>query len=500
VTVGLPAGWWESGDGILLPPEQMAAVDAETITGGIPGRDLMEAAGRAVARAIVGRFPPQPVLVLCGPGNNGGDGYVCGRILADAGWPVRVAALGDPAALRGDAAWARSTWARPIEAISDTTVGSPCLVVDALFGAGLARNLEGMARQTVERLEAQGHVVVAVDVPSGVDGADGSVRGASSSATLTVTFCRAKPGHVLMPGRQRIGELLRCDIGIPDRVVRAHDVGLRVNAPPRWLDVLPRRTVDGHKYRYGHAVVVGGPPHATGATRLAARAALRVGAGLVSVACDPSSLSVYANQLTAVMTKPVDAEAGLGPLLDDARLNVWMMGPGAGVGPATRARVVDILAKKRAAVLDADALTSFADEKPELLDRLHGDCVLTPHDGEYARLFAHQGDRLARARAAAAESGAVIVLKGPDTVVAAPDGRALIQPSAPPWLATAGTGDVLAGLIAGLLAQGMPTLEAAAAAVWLHADAAAALGPGMTAEDVIEALPTALRRLPASAR
>jgi NAD(P)H-hydrate epimerase len=492
VTAG---AWWVAGDGVLLPPAEMAAVDRATIRSGIPGPRLMENAGRGLARAIVRRFPPQPLLVLCGPGNNGGDGWVVARILRDAGWPVRLASLVDPASLKGDAAWARSTWDGPVLRLGPALVDGPDLLVDALFGAGLARDLDGLARAVVERAAAAGRISVAVDIPSGIDGTTGAVRGATLPARLTVTFARAKPGHLLLPGRSHVGELVVHDIGIPDAIVAAHDPGLRVNAPARWLYLVPRRAPEGHKYRYGHALVAGAPPHATGATRLAATAALRVGAGLVSVASAPESVAAYAAQLTTVMVKRVDDAAAWQALLADVRFNALLIGPAAGVGEGTRRRVSEILATGRPAVLDADALTSFADDPAALLGMLHGSVVLTPHDGEHARLFAHRGDRLARARAAAAEAGAVILLKGADTVVAAPDGRAVIQPEATPRLATAGTGDVLAGLVLGLLAQGMPAFEAAAAAVWLHARCAAALGPGMIAEDLPSAIPQALASL-----
>lgn len=487
--------WWASGDGILVPPAEMAAVDRDTISGGVPGTRLMEAAGRAVARAITGRFAPAPVLVLCGPGNNGGDGYVCARILADAGWAVRVASLGDPQALRGDAAWARASWSGPVVPLTTGFLDAPGIVVDALFGAGLARDLDGTAKAVVERLNAGRRTVVAVDIPSGIDGAGGQVRGAAPIAALTVTFCRAKPGHLLLPGRMHVGELRVADIGIPESVVHAHDPGLRVNAPRRWSSKIPQRTPEAHKYRFGHAVVVGGPGHRSGAARLAAQAALRAGAGLVSVACETDAAPAYAARLTAVMVKPFAVAEGLRELLDDRRLNAWLIGPGFGVGQATRDHVAAILVTHRPTVLDADALTSFAEQPAELMDRLHDGCVLTPHDGEYARLFRHGGDRLSRARAAAAESGAVIVLKGADTVIAAPDGRAAIQPLAPPWLATAGTGDVLAGIVLGLVAQGMPAFEAASAGVWLHADAASRRGPGMISEDLAGSLSEALSAL-----
>jgi NAD(P)H-hydrate epimerase len=470
----------------------MAEADARTIALGTPGIVLMERAGRAIVRAITARFPPTPTLVLCGPGNNGGDGWVVARRLEALGWPVRVTSLVDPARLKGDAAAAFARRAGPWSAELPGELDDRWLVVDALFGAGLDRPLEGTARAWVERLARHGGPIVAVDVPSGVDGASGVVLGAAAPARLTVTFCRPKPGHLLLPGRELAGELVVADIGIPDSVVAEVDEGLRRNDPSWWAALLPRRDARAHKYRFGHAVVVGGPAHATGATRLAARAALRVGAGLVSVAAHPEALPIYAAALTTVMTKPcADADA-LDRLLADPRLNAWLIGPGAGVGEATRVAAQQLARSGRPLVLDADALTSFASERSALLDVLHGGCVLTPHDGEYARLFAHAGDRLARARAAAAESRAVVLLKGADTVVAAPDGRAAILADAPPALATAGTGDVLAGTILGLLAQGLPAFEAAAAGAWLHARAGALAGPGLIAEDLPDRLPAAL--------
>ncbi len=482
-------------DGVLLTPARMGEADRRTIARGTPGIVLMERAGRAIVRAITARFPPGPTLVACGPGNNGGDGWVVARRLAALGWPVTVASLVDPARLRGDAALARARWSGPMTRTLPPDLDAGWLVVDALFGAGLDRPLEGEARAWVERIAGSGAPVVAVDVPSGVDGATGEVRGAAAPARLTVTFCRPKPGHLLLPGRDLVGELVVADIGIPDEVVAEVDEGLRVNTPKLWAAHRPSRDSSAHKYRFGHAVVVGGPAHATGATRLAARAALRVGAGLVSVAARPDALPVYAATLTTVMTKPCADRAGLEALLADPRLDAWLIGPAAGVGEETREAVAVLARSGRPLVLDADALTSFAGDPPSLFALVHDRCVLTPHDGEYARLFAYRGDRLSRARAAAARSGAVVLLKGADTVVAAPDGRAAILDRAPPTLATAGTGDVLAGLILGLLAQKMPAFEAAAAGAWLHARAGEAAGPGLIAEDLPDLVPGVLAAL-----
>jgi NAD(P)H-hydrate epimerase len=482
-------------DPVLLGPRPMAAADAATIAAGTPGIVLMEKAGRAVVRAVTARFPPGPVLVLCGPGNNGGDGWVVARRLAALGWPVAAHSLVDPAGLRGDAAAAFARYAGPWSTADPPPFDPTTLVVDALFGAGLDRPLEGAARAWVERLRAHPGPIVAIDVPSGVDGGSGAVLGAAAPASLTVGFCRPRPGHVLLPGRDLAGTLVIADIGIPDRVVAAVDEGLRRNVPAVWAAALPRRDGTAHKYRFGHAVVVGGPAHATGATRLAARAAIRVGAGLVSVAARPDALPVYAAALTTVMTRPCADPKTLEDLLADPRLNAWLIGPGAGTGEATRNAVSILLRSGRPLVLDADALSAFAADRTALLGALHGGCVLTPHDGEYARLFGHSGDRLARALAAARESGAVVLLKGADTVVAAPDGRAAILDRAPAALATAGTGDVLAGLVLGLLAQGVPVFEAAAAAAWLHARCGERVGPGLIAEDLPDAIPPVLAAL-----
>ncbi len=479
-------------DGILLGPRRMAEADAATIAAGTAGTLLMERAGRAITRAITSRSAPRPTLVLCGPGNNGGDGWVVARRLAVLGWPVVVASLVDPARLKGDAAAAFARFGGSWSGELPAGLDNGWLVVDALFGAGLDRPLEGEARAWVERLAGHEGPVVAVDVPSGVDGGTGAVLGTAAPADLTVTFCRPKPGHLLLPGRDLVGELVVADIGIPDSVVASLDEGIRRNEPPLWAGLLPRRHSTAHKYRFGHAVVVGGPAHATGATRLAALAALRAGAGLVSVAARPDALPVYAAALTTVMTKPCADTAALEALLADSRLNAWLIGPGAGVGETTRAATLALARSGRPLVLDADALTSFADDPATLFEALHGACVLTPHDGEYGRLFARRGDRLLRARAAAAACRAVVLLKGADTVVAAPDGRAAILGAAPAALATAGTGDVLAGLILGLLAQGMPAFEAAAAGAWLHARAGTFAGPGLIAEDLIGRIPAAL--------
>ncbi len=482
----------------LLSIEEMYAADAAAIALGTPGIQLMENAGQAIAREIRRRWQPCPVAVLCGPGNNGGDGFVAARLLKQAGWPVRLALLGPVERLKGDAAAAAAQWDGATEALDSAILDDTRLVVDALFGAGLGRALDGSVRELVEEINRRRLACVAVDVPSGVHGDSGMILGVAIQADLTVTFCRRKPGHLLLPGRLRAGELVLADIGIPDSVVDRQGVAVHENYPALWLGGYPWPQADGHKYDRGHALVIGGEAVSSGAARLAASGALRIGAGLVTVAAPESALAVYAAQLTAIM---VAALRDLDEKLRDERNNAVLIGPGCGVGAETRERVLKILAAKRACVLDADALTSFESEPNQLFTKLHSDIILTPHEGEFQRLFSHTGDgdgetgKLQRARAAARQSGAVIVLKGGDTVIAAPDGRAAINANAPGELATAGAGDVLAGFALGLLAQGMKAFDAACAAVWLHGAAASHFGPGLIAEDLSETLPAELALL-----
>jgi ADP-dependent NAD(P)H-hydrate dehydratase / NAD(P)H-hydrate epimerase len=478
----------------LLSPSEMGAADRLTIAGGIAGIALMENAGRAVADALARRWPPRPLLVLCGPGNNGGDGFVAARILKERGWPVRLALLGRREALKGDAALAAAGWPGSIEAPDPAGLAGAGLVVDALFGAGLARPLEGTAHALVAALEAAGLPVVAVDVPSGVDGGSGEVRGIAPHAALTVTFFRRKPGHLLLPGREYCGETLVAPIGIGAAALDRVAPQVAANHPDWWRERFPWPRPEGHKYSRGHALVAGGAVM-TGAARLAARAAARLGAGLVTVAAPASAFPVYAAALTGVIVQSVAGSDDFRSLLADQRRNAALIGPGAGVTAATREHTLAILAAEKRAVLDADALSVFADAPAALFAAIRADCVLTPHEGEFARLFDPSGSKLERARRAAAASGAVVLLKGSDTVIAAPDGRAAINEGAPPGLATAGSGDVLAGMVLGLLAQGMPAFAAAAAAAWLHADAASRVGPGLVAEDLIDYLPAALAAL-----
>jgi NAD(P)H-hydrate epimerase len=477
----------------LLDVRQMGEADRLTVAAGIPGAVLMENAGASVARAIMTRWPARPVTILCGPGNNGGDGFVAARHLAEAGWAVRLALLGSRDRLKGDAHHHAERWTGPVEALTPAALDGAELVVDAIFGAGLSRALEGPAAETLAAAARKGPPIVAIDVPSGVMGDTGENLG-GVPAVLTVTFFRKKPGHLLLPGRTMCGDVVVTGIGTPLSVLDTIVPNTFENDPALWLGHLPRPEGGGNKYTRGHALISGGYPM-TGAARMAARGAARAGSGLTTIAVPEIALPIYAAALTSIMVSPIATPDDFDRLLDDRRLSAFLIGPGAGVGEATRIRALAMLATGRATLLDADAITCFQDD-PGVLDRaIVGACVMTPHEGEFRRVFGASGDKLTRTRAAARRSGAVIVLKGADTVIAAPDGRAIINTNAPPALATAGSGDVLSGIVVGLLAQGMEPFLAAAAGVWLHGAAATAFGPGLLAEDLPDQLPGVFQRL-----
>ncbi|UYO95280.1 NAD(P)H-hydrate dehydratase [Pollutimonas sp. M17] len=483
----------------LLTPGQMTRADQAAIQRGVSGIALMEAAGAAVANAVAAHWSRRPVLIACGPGNNGGDGFVAARHLQGAGWPVTVGLLGGKRPSSGDAAHHASLWDGPVKPLSVDLLDGAGLLIDALFGAGLSRPLEGQAAEFIAALKQRDIPVCAVDVPSGLDGGSGAILGDAAPARLTVTFFRKKPGHVLMPGKSLCGRLLLADIGIPASVLDDIGPALFENAPDLWLPLFPWPSEQGHKYQRGHALVVGGRIM-TGAARLAAQACARIGAGLVTVAAPASVWPIYATALTGIMVHPMRESGGLDDILADARINAVIVGPGAGISDTTRRHALQALAGKRAVVLDADAISVFGSDPQSLFDAIQGPCVLTPHEGEFNRIFSASGNKLERARHAAAHSGAVVVLKGADTVIASPDGRAIVNGNAPPQLATGGTGDVLAGLIAGLMAQGMEAFAAAAAAVWVHGEAARLFGPGLVSEDLHHKVPRVLRGLQARLR
>lgn len=492
----------------LITVAQMRAAEARVIGAGTPGIVLMERAGRAVADAIRARAQGRAaVAVLCGPGNNGGDGYVIARLMKDRGHPVTVYGLVPAGALSGDAARAAALWDGLVHPPQRFLEVAPAEVtVVALFGTGLARDVTGEAAAMIAHANATPGLKVAVDIPSGINGDTGAAMGSAFRADLTVTFHALKPGHVLAPGCRHAGEIVVADIGLGAEATalaqrETDGPELTINAAAGLLAPLGQAP-DGHKYTRGHCLVLAGGLEGTGAARLAARGALRAGAGLVTLGVPGAALLAHASRgPDALMIRRCNGAAGIEALLKDARLNAVVLGPAYGVAVETRQAVATVAVSRRAAVLDADALTAFAGaaEDLALITRDNGRMVLTPHAGEFSRLFEGQVfaglSKLQAALGAAAMTGSVVVFKGPDTVIAAPDGRAAINTNAPVWLGTAGSGDVLAGLIGGLLAQGLAPFDAARAGVWLHGAAGHRAGRGLIADDLPEAVRDVLASL-----
>lgn len=477
----------------LISVEDMRAIDASAAHAGVATRTLMENAGRAVADAIMVRFSPRAVAVLCGPGANGGDGWVCARILHEAGWPVAAHTLAPRDALRGDAADAAAHFHGAVHVLGAETPAAD-LYVDALFGAGLSRPLDGAALHLAQDVPAAR--IVAVDVPSGLDGDTGApLGGVAFKAALTVTFVRKKPAHVLAPGRALCGEIVVADIGAPEAMVAARGLRLWENDPSLWLAQYPRPELATHKHARGHAICASGGATRTGAARLAARGALRAGAGLVTVLSPSEALAENAAHLTAIMLRAGDSAEAFTAAAREA--HAMVIGPAFGTGNAHWGRLKAVLetSPRCPLVLDADALTLMAPVTHGLTEH----DVMTPHVGEFRRAFpgiwSNTPSRIEAARAAAAYARCVVLLKGPDTVIAAPDGRAIVNTRGTPYLATAGSGDVLAGFVGGLIAQGMAAFEAAAASAWLHGVCAESFGPGLVAEDLPEVFPSVIRSL-----
>lgn len=481
----------------ILTCEEVRAAEQRAVEVGISLWALMQKAGQACADVLHAEFPNGRVIVLAGPGNNGGDAFVAAQRLRDLGrnvWLYDLAPNGQRTS-EGEQAVALSTG--PRQPLEDMRVHADDIVLDGLFGAGLSRDLAGEAAFAVEQINASGAKVVAIDVPSGISGNTGAITGPAIRADVTVTFCAMKPAHVLQPAASLCGDVIPAEIGFGKFVEEVSHSRLHENAPALWANELRWPTPTSHKHQRGRLAVVTGGLANTGAARLAAQAGLRSGAGLVTLLCPPSALMIVASSVTAVMSNSFATTEDL--VTHTTRTTAIVIGPAAGVTDATRANVEALARAGRSLVLDADALTVFANQADHLRNILMAPAILTPHTGEFERLFpnllATAANRIEAVRTAAAQINAVILLKGADTVIAAPDGRAIVNTHATPFLATAGTGDVLAGLAGGLLAQGLPPFEAAAAAAWLHGDAGLRAEPGLTAEDLDATLHAAIRDL-----
>jgi NAD(P)H-hydrate epimerase len=492
----------------------MAAVDRAAVAAGLAIDKLMANAGRAVADIVARRVPlGTRIAVLCGPGANGGDGYVAARVLAQRGYPVSVFAERAPS--HDPAARAAEGYRGGVAPLAAFDVAQHGLVVDALYGAGLTRPITGDAAQALGALAGGAAVVIAVDVPSGLHADTGQPLGPVARADQTVTFFRLKPAHRLWPGRALCGDVHVADIGLTEAHFAASEVPpLFRNTPGLWPEAWREADPARHKYSRGHVLVMSGDALQTGAARLAASAALHAGAGAVTLAGEREALLIHAAHVTAIMLREAENADALGGLIASGRFSAGVMGPAAGLSGAAEARLAAFLAAPFPLVLDADALTLLGRRaEPFAALREGSPKVLTPHEGEFERLFtphllrdAHfaalpgplAASKIERAAAAARLCGQVVVLKGIDTVIAAPDGRAAINDNAGPELATAGSGDVLAGLIAANLAQGIEPFAAASAGVWLHGHVGARHRVGLTAERLVAAVKPLAAFLPLS--
>lgn len=480
----------------ILTAEQMKKADLEAIAGGIPAIQLIDTAARGLADIIGKNYEPRPVLFLNGPGNNGADGWIAAQYLKDAGWDVRVACTVKKSELKHDAKQAAEKWDGEAEALNSnlSLKGNP-LIVDCIYGTGYSGTLPPEIVTLFDKIRQRKLGVVAADVPSGMNATTGASSPGTLKADLTVAFCRKKIAHVTMPGKELCGKVRVAPVQIPDTTIAAQGSTVFENNPGLWLKDFPIPGPATHKYDRGHAVIYGGDK--TGAAKLAAAGAQRAGAGLVSIATRAETKATFDNFRASIMTQQWDTSEDFKSILRDERKNVVLLGPGAGDPARLRESVETTLAFNKAAVLDADVFTVFKDNARDLFTQLSPDKhVLTPHEGEFARIFGEmEGSKLERAWKAAKIANAVVVLKGSDTIIAAPDGTAVINTNAPSTLATAGSGDVLAGLITGLMAQGMTPFMAASAGVWLQAETARNFGLGLTAEDIIHHIPQTLNRV-----
>ena len=473
----------------ILSASQMVKADSLTIENGISGETLMENAGVSVADFIKTKFSKRKTLILCGPGNNGGDGFVVARHLKESGWDVDLASMIDVRSYKKDALLMAKKWNGNTISFDNIQLKNYDLFIDAIFGTGLSKEISGLTASIINKTNKKNTDVVAIDIPSGVNSDNGEILGIAFKAKYTITFARKKIGHVIYPGKEKCGDIYIKDIDIAERHIKSN---IMENLPDLWLKGLPFPTEEQHKYDRGHSVISGGDIDSAGAAVLSAKAALVTGAGLVTVLCPNGATPLYASKLTAVMNKPIHSTDEFSSFIKGKKVTSVLLGPGNGVSERTKKFALEALKMKKRCVLDADAISVFKDLPKELFNTIKSDVILTPHEGEFKRLFSFEGNKVEKTQKAAKISKCTIVLKGSDTVIASPDGRTAINTNAPPTLATAGSGDVLAGIISALLANGMDSFKAACAGVWIHSQAANLFGLGLTAEDISKQIPCVL--------
>jgi len=475
----------------LITRDRMRRVEEVCAESGISRAHLMESAGRGVAGVILRTYSRRRVLVLCGPGNNGGDGFVVARCLKEAGWDVKVMAMLHKDMYVEPALSAAMAYPDTIYPLAPGGLVDVDLVVDALFGVGLTHAIEGDVKTLFEILNDSDTPVVSVDIPSGVDGDTGCIQGCAVDADLTVTFGRARPGHYLLPGCLHAGRIEVVDIGIPEHLFLGDRIYL--NRPTNWLHHLRVPHPCDHKYTHGACLIIASD-QMTGAVKLASMAARRAGAGAVIIACPENAYPLYATGAGSEIVLPITTFEDIERIYAEKYITSVLFGPGAPLTESSKIIAMALLKRKYPLVLDGGALSIFKDNPEDLFRGLHEDVILTPHEGEFSRLFPVLSDpttgKISRVRQATEKAKCNLVLKGYDTVIGSVDGACVINRNAPPWLATAGSGDVLAGLIAGLHARKLPPFVAAQVGTWIHGDAAVRAGEGMIAEDVLTHLPS----------
>ncbi len=472
----------------ILTAEQICKASALTIEAGTTAKELMHSFGHEVTDLIRSLYKRQPVLILAGPGKNGSDGLVIANHILEQRWPVRVCFIGNVDELSTEAKAAYEKYPWEILSLSELGQIEEDLIIDSLFGSGLNREIASPLSDLIHDLNQSSKQIISLDIPSGIGSESGQILGMAFKATHTISFLRPKFGHLLFPGKAHCGQLHLINSGILEATVSALRVKYWQNEPFYWRSLFPRPKTSDHKYSRGHALIFGGD-RMTGAARLTARAARRTGAGLVTIASHDQVRSVYQYDTGVI----VDSWENWDKLLNDPRIGTVAIGPGAET-TMLKSYVISLCKYKKRMVLDADVLTAFSNERDFLFQNIQSNSVLTPHEGEFRKLFPELIDapigRVQQALEAAKQSRSIVVFKGNQTVIAAPDGRAFFNNGAPPTLATAGTGDVLTGIITGLLAQGVPAFEASAMAVWIHGEAAKQFGAGLIAEDLPDLLPS----------
>ena len=460
-----------------------------------PSFDLMNNAGKLSAKYINKNLPKKNILVLCGTGGNGGDGFITGNELKKYKWNVTISIIGDIEKITGDSLKAYKKLKIKNTNFNDINLDNIDYVIDAIFGIGLNRNLDNEYIKTIEKINNKKLPVIALDIPSGVNSDNGTISNATFNCFLTLTYSAYKLGHYLLPSAEKCGKIVLLDIGIPKPLIKNTKPVINLNSPSIWKDKIVWPKVNDHKYSRGCIVIIGGPKEMTGAARLAAKAAQRAGSGIVILACDKNSSDIYYRTLTSQIVKSYRNIPELKNIIKDKRINSVVIGPGLGIN--NKNVVKNVLKHSNNIIIDADAITCFQNDIKSFKDLIRNKTViLTPHEGEFKKLFPNiKGNLVDKAIYAAKKLNSIIVLKSANTIIASQNNHVILNKYGSRWLATAGSGDVLAGIIGALLSNGMDAFHAAAFGVWIHSSAGIYFGPGLIAEDISDLIPKIYKKI-----